>query len=283
MIRQLWRSSAIIAASLILLTCGPKPKQEMVTEEKCVPRGLTVDSTGSSYALIAWNPGCPGVRILRGFNIYVSPVPLADRYPGNQLPADIRPYNREMYPGDTLGNPRRESYAIEGIDNATQYYVHVRDMYTDGTISPPSNEMPLVVYARGTLTLAPSFTSDHDGFDFAAADYCRADAPNNDIYFYHKDGEDYLCSPARLGPVNRETRIYPAGTSAPPENWAGMRPDGDFTDRVQVRDGGVYILITADGYPVKLEVLSAIGNGDDRRITFDYIYKPPVKNAASRS
>jgi hypothetical protein len=281
MIRHLWRGAIVLVASLIILSCAPKPRQELVTEEKCVPVGLTLDSTASSYALIAWNPGCPGLRILRGFNIYVSPIPLTEKYPGNRLPDDVHPYNGEIYPGDTLGNPQWETYAIEDLDNATQYYVHVRDLYTDGTLSPPSNELPLVVYARGAFTLAPSFTGDHDGFDFSAAEYCRADAPENDIYFYNKDNEDFLCSPARLGPVNRDTKIYSVGTGAPPKDWAAMKPDDKFTDRASIRKGAVYILITADGYPVKLEVESATGNDDDRKITFDYIYKPPVKNIAS--
>jgi len=252
-----------------------------MTEERCIPSSLIVDSTASSYALIAWNPGCPGLRILRGFNVYVSPVPLAADYPGSDLSPDFRPYNRDIYPGDTLGNPKRESYAIEDLENARQYYVHVRDVYIDGTLSPPSNEIPLVVYSQGQFTLMPSFTGDHDGFDFAAGEYCRTDALNNDIYFYSKDGADYLCSPARLGPVNRETEIFSAGTGVAPENWMEMNPDDEFTERVRLQEGGVYILITADGYPVKLNVLSMTGNGDERQITFDYIYKPPVKSAPS--
>ena len=281
--RYFWRGAVILLASFALLSCGPKPKKEITTEGKCLPYGLTVDSTASSYALIAWHPGCPGARILRGFNIYVSPVPLADKYPAGNLPSDIRPYNREVYPGDTLGNPTRESYAIEDLENATQFFVHVRDVYIDGTLSPPSNEIPLVVYSQGEFTLVPSFGGDHDGFDFADGDYCRTDALNNDVYFYHKDGEDFLCSPARLGPVNRDTRIYAAGTGAPPGNWSQMKPDNDFTDRVKLQEGGVYILITADGYPVRLRVVSMTGEGESRRITFDYICRPPVRSEATSS
>jgi len=240
-----------------------------------------LDSTATSYALIAWNPGCPGVRILRGFNIYVTEKPVAASYPGSEIPSQFQPYNREVYPGDTLGNPERESYAIEGIDNATRYYVHVRDVYTDGSQSPPSNEIPLVVYAQGQFSLTPSYSGDHDGFDFKTGKYCRTDDMNNDIYFYSKDGEDFLCSPARLGPVNRDTRIFAAGTGAPPEDWATMKPNDDFDERVRLQEGGVYILNTADGYPVKLEVLAMTGNGDKRQISFDYIYKPPVKSASA--
>jgi hypothetical protein len=278
--RHLWRSAAIFFLAAILLSCGPKPKQKTEVEERCIPSGLTIDSTASSYAVIAWNPGCPGLRILRGFNIYVAPRPLVSEYSGTDLPDDIKPYNREVYPGDTLGNPERESYAIENLDNAAQYYVHVRDVYIDGTLSPPSNEIPLVVYSQGQFTLSPSYTTDHDGFDFAAGDYCRADALNNDVYFYSKDGADYLCSPARLGPVNRDTKILSVGTAAP-ANWADMKPNDEFSERVPLRDGGVYILITADGYPAKLTVQSMTGSGDERRVTFDYIYEPPVKNASS--
>ncbi len=279
--RHLWKGIAILFVFALLLSCGPKPRKETVAEKRCIPIGLTVDSTASSYALIAWNPGCPGLRVLRGFNVYVSPVPLAAAYPGSDLPPDIRPYNRDVYPGDTLGNPKRESYAIEKLDNATQYYVHVRDVYIDGTLSPPSNEIPLVVYSRGQFTLTPSYTSDHDGFDFAAGEYCRTDALNNDLYFYSKEGVDYLCSPARLGPVNRDTRIYAVGAGAVPDNWAEMKPNDYFKERVRLEKGGVYILITADGYPVKLDVRSMTGSGDERQITLDYIYKPPVKTASA--
>jgi len=281
--RPIVSAISIMAFAGLITSCGPKPPTtDAPKDTRCFPDNLVIDSTGSNYALLAWDPGCPGVRILRGFNIYASPVPLVSEYPGTDVPPTVMPVNAQVYPGDTLGNPTRETFALEDIENAVAYYVHVRAVYSDGTLSPPTGEIRLVTFAQGRFVLRESYTGSNDGFSIVTGESCRTDDLVNDLYFYHKDGQDFLCSPIRIGDVYRNTRIYPAGPKAP-ENWADMKPDDRFKERVPVEPDGVYILILDEGYPAKLEVRSIEGIGDSRTITFDYIYKPSVVEASSAS
>jgi hypothetical protein len=259
------------------ISCGPPSQYKADESKRCVPHSLTLDKISNRYAVIAWNPGCPGTRILRGYNIYLSPVPLTEQHPRYELPQSIKPFNREIYPGDTVGDPNRETYECEDISNATVYYAHVRTVYNDNSLSLPTNEIEVVSYAQGEIELAVSYSGKQDGFSFEKNNYCGTDDIENDIYFYSKDGKDYLCSPLRLGPVNRPTKIYPAGEGSTLGNISDIRPSGDPLEKVELRKGGIYIIITEEDYPVKLRAAEITGSGDDRKIRFEYIYKPPVK------
>ena len=247
----------------------------------CLPHDLVADSTAGNFARMAWNPGCPEIRVLRGFNIYLSRVPLVGQNPDHDLSPSISPFNEEVYPGDTLGDPDRETFDLRGIDNATVYYVHVRAVYTDMTLSPPTNEVELVVYPQGEFTLMASFAGEHDGFSIAQSRYCRADDLDNDVYFFHKDGRDYLCSPSRLGPVNRNTRIYSFNEAGPLEDWWRIRPDAIPSNKIELVPGRVFVIVTADGYPARLRVIRIDGVGDSRSFTFEYDYRPAIKSQGS--
>jgi hypothetical protein len=267
----------LITLTLLPISCGPPSKIDFDESRRCIPHSLTLDTATSRFARIAWNPGCPGTRVMRGFNIYLSPVPLADKYPGRDLPESIPPFNDKTYPGDTIGDPNRETYACEEIENATVYYAHVRAIYNDNSLSEPTNEIEVIAYPQGEIDLGVSFSGDNDGFSFAGDSYCRTDDLENDVYFYHKDGKDYLCSPSRLGPVNRTTRIYIDGESTSLGEVSEISPRGEYAERVELRLHGIYILTTEEGYPAKLWVKEITGTGDQRRIICEYLFRPPVK------
>jgi hypothetical protein len=262
--------------SMMLVSCQPKPGLTLDEGKLCRPHNLVIDSTGNGYAKIAWDPGCPGTRIMRGFNIYVSPEPLAQQYPGGTLPGSIKPFNKEIYPGDTEGKKNRESYELEEIANATIHYVHVRVVNSDKSLSPPTNEIKLVCYAQGEFTLSVSYSDEQAGFSFAKNAHCRTDDLENDLYFYHKDGHDYLCSPSRLSPVNRVSKIYSAGTGNSLGDVSTISPRGNHAEKVELIPNGIYVVITEEGHPVKLRVERIEGQGDSRKVIFEYIYKPPA-------
>lgn len=264
---------------VMLASCGPPARLASDEGRQCLPHALTVDSTAGHYAMIAWDPGCPPVRVLRGFNVYLSPTPLVELYPDGEMPSSILPFNRDIYPGDTIGDPDRETFECREIDNAVLYYAHVRAVYSDMTLSPPTNEIELVAYPGGEFTLMASYSGQQDGFSFAGDGYCRTDAVENDLYFFHRDGMDFLCSPSRLGPVNRNTLIYAAGSGESLGDISDLTPHGDHAEKMELRPGRLYILVTADGYPAKLRVKGIAGDGDSRRVVFEYIYKPPVIRA----
>jgi hypothetical protein len=266
-----------ILLSIAVVSCGPKTRVDIDESKRCVPRNLMLVATDNNYARIAWDPGCPGIRIMSGFNIYLSPTPLTGRYSGHDLPGSVIPHNREIYPGDTLGDPKRETYECKDIENATVYYAHVRAVYSDNTLSVPSNEIEIIAYPQGEISLAVSYSGENDGFSFIENDYCRTDDIENDIYFYHKDGIDYLCSPSRLGPVNRMTKIFEAGKAPVFDKSSDIIPSGDYSERIPLVINGIYIIETEEGYPARLRVKAIDGSGNTRMIKFEYLFKPPAK------
>ncbi len=278
---QLWFSSLILA--ILLASCGPPTRVNLDESKQCLPTELTIEKTADAFALLAWDPGCPGTRIMQGFNIYLSPVPLVADYPGRDLPESIKPFNSKYYPGDTIGDLNRETYECEDIENATAYYAHVRVVYSDNTLSPPTNEVRIVSYPQGIIELAVSYSGDRDGFSFVENDYCRTDDIENDFYFYHLDGKDYLCSPVRLGPVSRKTVIYAIDPGQTLNDIDEIISRNKSSEKVLLRKGGNYILITEDGYPARLRVIAITGADNDRTVEFEYMYRPPVTDQSENS
>jgi hypothetical protein len=269
--------SICFAIVILLASCGPPTPIDIDESKRCLPRNLVLDTTANNYALIAWDPGCPGTRIMRGFNIYLSPVKLAEKYPGAEMPESIEPFNPEIYPGDTRGNPNHETFECKEIENATAYYAHVRAVYNDNTLSRPTNEIEIIVYPQGKLDLGVSYSMKNDGFSFEKNDYCGTDDIENDIYFYHLDGKDFLCSTARIGPVNRKTEIYIGEQDMTLENLSEITANDSPSEKVELQPDGVYLIITEDGYPARLRLIEITGTENDRVAKFEYRYRPPVK------
>jgi hypothetical protein len=266
---------------IILVSCGPPPQVGADESKRCRPHDLSLVKTSNHFALIAWNPGCTGTRIMQGFNIYLSPTPLVEKYPGSDLPSTITPYNPEIYPGDTIGDPRRETYECKDIENAVVYYAHVRAVYNDNTLSEPTNEIEIVAYPQGEMSLSVSFSGADDGFSFVKNSSCRTDDLENDLYFYDMDGNDYLCSPSRLGPVNRKTEIYKGRPGQSLDDLIAASSATAPSEKIKFVPGDVFLLITDDGYPVRLEINEIAGKGNDRVARIEYLYRPPAKGADS--
>lgn len=280
LVRRLFFLCNLAGIIFVVISCGPPksvsiaPPPTVPTEipRPCIPRNLTLDSTSDGYALIAWDPGCPQERILRGFNVYVSSTPLNRRFPDTILPPSIQPFNNEVYPGDTLGNPNRETFALENIANAVPHYIHVRVVYIDGRLSMPSNEIEVICYQQGTVELTASFSGSRDGFSFRKNAYCRTDDLDNDIYFYSKNGQDFLCSPSRLGEVNRNTKLYPAGEGIVPADLG--RPSGASSDRIEIRPDRNLIVETTDGDVIGMRIKQIDNSGSTPKIIFEYLLRP---------
>jgi hypothetical protein len=266
---------------MICLSCAPPKKVDLDESRLCKPQDLTIDSIANNYTRIAWNPGCPGIRVMRGFNIYLSPVPQVSKYTGRELPKNIRAFNSEIYPGDSEGKLNRETYEIENIDNATRYYVHVRAVYNDGSLSVPSNEIELLIYQQGTIELDVSYSGNQAGYSFVKDRPCKTDALENDIYYYHKDGIDYICSPSRIGPVNRNNKIYAAGSGNQQPDPDNLNVEGNSVDRIAVIPGQNLLIDTEEDYKVGLFIVGFEGAESDRRVVFEYFYKPPVRQLDS--
>lgn len=272
----------LFSSIFLLISCGP-PAGGGDESVRCQPRNLIIDTIGNGRAIVAYNPGCTGTRIMRGFNFYVSTRPLAKEYPGRDLPSSIQPHNPEVYPGDPEGSARRETFEIKNIANATRYYVHMRAVYNDKSLSLPTNEIELVCYPQGEVELAISYSGEQAGFSFVKDNFCKTDALENDLYFYHKDGIDYLCSPSRLGPVNRASKIFMVAAGMVGGGLNKYRPVGPHYKRLKLKSDLRIILETEDGYNVSLHIKRIEGEGKDRRVIFEYLYKPPIKDIGSEA
>ncbi len=272
----------LLSLAFFLTACGPSRKAAVDETQLCIPQGLTVDSTGNAYLRIQWNMACPGSRVMRGFNIYLSDSPVTDEFPGRQRP-DIKPYNNDLYPGDTLGRPTIESFVFENIPTAQVHYIHVRTVYNDGSVSIPTNELEVIVYPQGTLELGVSYSGDHDGYSFAENSYVNTDALSNDIYYYNRDGADYLCSASRISAINRNTKLYSAGNGTDIGSVENIVPVGNPDERLDIHTGDIIVAITEEGYPAKLRVAGFDGSGEDRIVKLEFFYKPPVRQPGQGS
>ena len=266
----------IIILSLTIISCGPKPQTTQDESKRCNPHSLTIASTASHYVKVAWNPGCPGTRIMRGFNVYYSPTPLVGRYPGHDLPKTIKPYNKEPYPGDSEGDMSLETFEFKNIPSAQLFYVHVRVVNSDNSLSLPSNEIEMICYPQGEIGLVESYSGDHSGFSFVTDSYCATDAVENDMYFFGKDGKDYLCSPSRVSSINRANKIYILGPAESIGAIDPVTPKGVGLEKADLIPGTVYVIETPDGRFAKLRLIK-MDEVDGKRVArFDYYYLAPV-------
>ncbi len=271
--------SLLVVLTIMLLAVSCQSNKQGTSDEmakRCNPHSLAIDSTGSHYVKIAWNPGCPGTRIMQGFNIYYSPSPLATKYSGHEMPDNIKPFNREVYLGDPDGNEKWESFEFENIPLGQLFYVHVRVVNADNSLSLPSNEIEMVCYPQGIFELNVSYSGDKSGFSFVTGSHCATDAVENDLYFYSKGGQDFLCSPIRISDVNRNNKIYLGGKSQVLGDVNGFTPKGSGVEKTELVHGMIYIVETEGGHLAKLRLIRMEGKGDSRKAVFEYFYRSPV-------
>lgn len=253
------------------LACGPPPSGGE-TARPCRPHGLNVE-TDDGAMTVSWKADC--TQLISGYNIYISPSPLMSS--GPQAAATVKPYNDVVYPGDTNPNDDVETYDAVGLDNGVIYYVSVCVVYPDGSLSAASKEVPAVCGPRGEIELAVRYSSQQDGFSFEQNQYVRADNLANDLYFYSKDGVDYLAAPARLGGFLRGTRFkrLDKNETLTGSSLAVVSPDSLPTqDQVAVRKGDRVWLYSPEGHHALLTVEKVSDTGEGRTIRLSYQYWP---------
>ena len=264
----------LFAASVIfslLLSCGP-PGPSGEGEMGCVPADVNADVNREKMT-VSWIPNCD--RVSSGYNIYISQEPLAAAYPGTQLSEEIIPHNHMPFLGDTDPSDGRENYEAEGLTDGLPYYVSVRIVFPDGSLSKPSEEIIVVCGARGEIELSMRFKSDRDGFSFRGNEYVRADGVDNDLYFFSKDGVDYIGPPRRLGGFLRSTRlaVLPIGGEFE-DIIPALKFSSPLSERVVVRIGDWLHIITVDGGQAVLRVKNFAGHGGLRRVVLQYAFTP---------
>jgi len=260
-------------ALLIGISCGPKLSLEKATIT-CIPTDMQVEVRDRAMT-VSFADNCE--RLKAGYNIYISRESLTDKYPGTELPVSIKPFNHPVFPGDTSPEDGIEHFEATGLENGNPYYVSVRIVFPDRTLSQPSREVVAVCGPRGDLELTVRYKSAHDGFSFIDNSVVRADNSRNDVYYFTKDGDDFLASPNRLDGFLRVTnlKVLPfAGTFKEVSTKLMTQDPLPDEDHVEVKQGDWVWLITADGYSALLEVVGFEGKGELRRIKLFYAFTP---------
>ena len=263
----------LVFLTVLLIGCAPEKVSEEVPRD-CFPYDLDVE-VNDHLMIVSWKTNCK--QVITGYSIYISPEPLVDQFPGSELPSSVTPHNSEPYPGDTEPEDGIEHFTAEGLENGVKYYVSVRVVFTDRSLSLPSNEVLAVCGPRGEITLGMRYKSDHDGFSFEKNDYVRADDLDNDLYFFSKDGIDYIASPERLNGFLKANRLrvlpFKGEFNRLRKKLSDIETDPN-QDRVEVQEGDWVHVLTPDRKNALLKVLEISGVEENRTMILFYAFSP---------
>lgn len=262
-------SPVVFGVALLLAGCGP-PKPSEGQARGCPPNGTQVKIDNRSM-VVSWKDDCN--QTISGYNIYISPASMDTYGDTNEIPG--RPFNDVVYAGDTDPDDPIIYYDVSGLDNDSPYQVTVRLVYPDRTLSPPSEPILTICGPTGEFEIQSRFSGKKDGFSLAKEEHVRADADDNDLYVYAKEGLFYIASPSRLDGFIRNNRLKKRS-----QDWDLLRVGlsrkglGDLPneDRLTIAEGDQIWMITPDAHHAQLTVLELSGAGDQFRARFRYTY-----------
>ena len=265
---------SLAALSFVASGCGPKQGTADETAFTSAPVDVRAEVNDGSMRVF-WN--LRGNDRIAGYNIYISQEPLAKKYPNRDLPKSIQAHNTSPYPGDTNPDDGVVWYQADGLDNGVKYYVSVRAVYSNWTLSRPSAEIVAVCGPRGSFELAVRYKGSPGGFSFTDNSETDADASNNDLYFYSQGGTDYLAAPSRLDGYLRASRLTVLPYKGELSEVAAKvmaSPVTGGSDRVEVAEGNWVLIETAGAGHALVHVDKVAGTGDDRRISLTFAFSP---------
>jgi hypothetical protein len=263
--------AALCIIVILVAGCGPTKVTDEERQTAILKNVKTHSDSGS--LIVSWDSYEGG--LIAGYNIYVSISPLTEDYPGTDLPESIPPHNAAPFPGDTEPGDKREHYVADGLENGIRYYVSVRVAFPDESLSPPSEEIVAVCGPSGEIELSIRYKSGNDGYSFVQDEYVKAGDMANDIYFYSKDGVDYLASPTRLDAFLRGTNFATLPHKGEIDEVRQMVRDDEsqlFGDRVVINTGDWVLMKTPESAHALLRVLGFSGEGESRKVRLFYSF-----------
>lgn len=278
-----------VVLSLVLaftFGCGPKP---VVTSEATSPtvvypdiRPVEVHVISSDRSMtVRWKQ--QGTGTISGYNIYIMRHPVAGKSQSAKSAEVTLPHNTSVYPGDTNLDDEYIEYIADGLDNGVKYYISVKVVFPNQTMSTPSNELLAVCGPRGECSLFVRFKSENDGFSFVSGESVRADDATNDLYFFSKDGVDYLASPSRLNNYLRKSGFSLVSKGGTLDD-VRKRLSADESlaanaDRIAVSSGNWVLMKTVENHTVLIQVQGLSSESDSRRVTLWYAVCPMAGEA----
>ncbi len=252
--------------------CGPSVRYEELITEECTPGELSVQPNDRQLT-IRWETNCPDDKLLSGYFIYLEPKPVSEKYLASYPPKSLKPFNLAPYPGDTDPESSYETMVISNLENGVEYFVSVRTVFPDKKLSVSSNQVSTMCRPEGEFELAFRYAAPNDGFSFSNNTAVRADAEENDIYFYNKDGFDFLASPHRINGFLRESKFYSLGKTKDIYQYPTMEIDFEAVEKMPVLVGESYLIKTADNKYAKIRIEDTSGEGKQRVLKIKYIYQ----------
>jgi len=273
MIKKIILFSILVTLLSFYYGCGPQ-KIAQETPIGCYPKDLQVQANNQKMD-ISWKNNCQ--KLISGYFIYISDSSLNAKFPGTELPQDIKPFNLTTFSGDTNPDDGIEHFTAEHLKNGKKYYVSVRIVFPDRSLSKPSNEVVAVCGPRDTIELSIRYKSDHDGYSFVKNKYVPADNVDNDIYFYAKKGNDYLISPGKLEGFLKENKLSKLSFKGDFNQVRKQVKDLSslsWQDKVSVKKGDWVLLKTPDNEYALLKVLQISGKGEKKRVKLFFAFSP---------
>lgn len=210
-----------------------------------------------------------GDGLISGYNIYISD--------NQQISDSAKPFNFEPYPGDTNPDDGVETFKAEGLENGKRYFVSVKVIRPDRSLSPSSNQASTICGPRGEIVIESRYSGEHDGYAFAANQYVRAFAKSNDLYFYSTNGFDYLASPSRLDGFNRRSlfsKLSVNGSLSEIRTAVSKLKVNPDSERAELKAGDWILIRTADNHNGLLKVLGFEGEGKARAVRLEFAFCP---------
>ncbi|MFH2037574.1 MAG: hypothetical protein ABIJ45_14330, partial [Candidatus Zixiibacteriota bacterium] len=261
----------LIICTMMIAGCAPKKFIGKISQE-CAPSNLTVKSNDRTLFL-KWNTNCDKGTLISGYYIYLQEKPIDEAILDSLPPKNIKPFNLAAYPGDTDPETAYETMTISNLDNGVEYYLSVRTTFPDRSLTRSSNQVNVICRPEGEFELDFRFSSQRDGFSFAKGATVRADGENNDVYFFSKDGVDFLASPNRLNGFIRKSQFFSLGKTKDIYQYPEVSFDYEPVEKIPAFEGESYIIKTADNRYAKIRIESITGELKQRKIKLKYIYQ----------
>lgn len=263
-----------MAALLLFQGCTSvrtsRPSDQPLGESaRPIPTRVEVEP-GSRQLIISWS--IPFDNRISGYNIYLGRV--SERDGIRDVKWEDSPHNDSVYPGDTDPDDPRIEYVATGHENGLKYQVRVVAVSVDGS-EAISEELPNgIPRPSGEFTLAIRGRGEPDGYCFACEKSVGSKDLLNDLYFFSKDGVDYLNSPSRQEGLLKENTLVPLPFKGSLKQIRSRQRE--FTgrvggDKVSVKTGDWILFQSPEKEYTLVEVRSIQGTGDERTISCRYV------------
>lgn len=266
MIKIFFQIIALII-SAVVLSCAPKPKMAQTPETPEIPIPYELKTIAfNGKAILSWKIDRPASFVSGGYNIYLA-----------ESPSDSgKLYNLVPYPGDTDGDPNKETFEITDLKNGQIYKTWVRVLASDGTLGAWSEKHLFVPHEVGQLKVYFDMLHDSSGYSFAKRKYTKARDYDNDFYLYEKNGV-HISSPSLYNSGLRESDFELLPVRPPKE--LRSHPKLSKTTSMAILKTKSYSIRTADDGLAFIKVDKYIGTGNLKRAIIRYGYLPPYSIA----